>query len=407
MSAQVKQPLSKQTIATVQSTVPVLKEHGEAITSHFYKRLLEDHPELKNVFNQTHQKVGEQPRALANTIYAAALHIDNLEAILPRVKQIAEKHRSLNIRPEHYPIVGEYLLQAIKDVLGEAATDDIIDAWAKAYGVIADVFIGVEADMYKQTAAQPGGWAGYRDFKVVRKVEESEEITSFYLKAIDDQALPAFKPGQYITVKAEIEGEPYDHLRQYSLSDAPGKGYFRISVKREEGREDLPGGIVSTWLHQTVQEGKILPISAPAGDFYLDSDAERPVVLLSGGVGLTPLVSMWKMMQQQAPHWEAYFIHAARNGRVHGLSKEMESDLGNFQTHFIYEQPTAQDVKEQHYDKEGLIDLEWLKSKVPKEASFYFCGPKGFMKAIVASLREWGVPEERIHYEFFGAQGEL
>ena len=407
MSQQVKQPLDQQTIAVIKSTVPVLEEHGEAIMSHFYKRLFEDHPELKNIFNQTHQKAGEQPRALANAVYAAALHIDNLEAILPRVKQIAEKHRSLNVKPEHYPVVGEYLLASIKDVLGDAATDDIIEAWADAYGVIADAFIGVEQEMYKETAEQVGGWVGYRDFKVMKKVEESEEITSFYLKPVDEGALPSFRPGQYLTVKAEIDGEEYDHLRQYSLSDRPGQEHFRISVKRESGGEQRPEGIVSNWLHQTVREGDQLPISAPAGDFELNMESDRPVVLLSGGVGLTPLLSMWKTMQQQQPGREGHFIHAARNGRVHALRSDMEVNEKHLGTHVFYENPTEEDVKERQFDHEGRVNLEWLKQHVPREADFYFCGPEGFMKAVIASLREWDIPEERIRYEFFGTQGSL
>lgn len=126
--------LDEQTREIIKATVPVLKEHGEKITKRFYQMMFENHPELKNIFNQTNQREGKQPRALANTVYAVALHIDNLEAILPNVVSIVHKHKSLNIKPEHYPIVGEHLLLAIKDVLGDAATDDIIDAWAKAYG---------------------------------------------------------------------------------------------------------------------------------------------------------------------------------------------------------------------------------------------------------------------------------
>ena len=141
MATETANGLNQETMDIIKATVPVLEEHGTAITSRFYQLMFKDHPELKNIFNQTNQRKGDQPKALANTVYAAAVHIDNLEAILPVVKQIAQKHRALNIKPEHYPIVGKYLLMGIKDVLGDAATDDIIDAWAKAYGVIADVFI--------------------------------------------------------------------------------------------------------------------------------------------------------------------------------------------------------------------------------------------------------------------------
>ncbi|RKJ28237.1 nitric oxide dioxygenase, partial [Butyricicoccus sp. 1XD8-22] len=123
----------------------------------------------------------------------------NLEPIVPVVMQIAHKHRGLGILPEHYPIVGENLLRAIKEVLGDAATDEIIDAWANAYGVIAEIFISVEEDLYK-AAEDNGGWRLFKPFKVAQKVQENEEVTSFYLVPEDGSTLPAFQPGQYITV---------------------------------------------------------------------------------------------------------------------------------------------------------------------------------------------------------------
>src|SRR5699024_300686 len=223
--------LNSETREIIKATVPVLKKHGEKITTRFYQLMFENHPELKNIFNQTNQRKGDQPKALANTVYAAAANIDNLEAILPNVKSIAYKHTSLNIKPEHYPIVGKHLLLAIKDVLGDAATDEIISAWEKAYGVIADVFISVEDKMYEETRNTTGGWLDFRDFKVVKKVKESDVITSFYLEPADGNPFPLYQAGQYITVKAEIEGAGHNHLRQYSLSCAPGEGMYRISVK--------------------------------------------------------------------------------------------------------------------------------------------------------------------------------
>ena len=156
--------LSQQTIDIVKSTVPVLEEYGTTITKTFYKNMFAAHPELLNIFNQANQEKGRQQTALSNTVIAAAKYIDNLGVIVPVVKQIAQKHRSLAVKPEHYPIVGEHLLGAIKEVLGDAATDDIINAWGEAYGVIADAFIGIERDMYTVAAEQDGGWMDYKDF---------------------------------------------------------------------------------------------------------------------------------------------------------------------------------------------------------------------------------------------------
>ena len=150
--------LSQETIDIIKSTVPVLEEHGKTITTVFYKNMFEAHPELLNVFNHVNQSQGRQQTALANTVYAAAANIDNLGAILPVVNQIAHKHKSLGITPEQYPIVGKYLLGAIKEVLGDAATPEIIEAWSQTYGVIAGVFIDAEKVMYDEAEELEGGW---------------------------------------------------------------------------------------------------------------------------------------------------------------------------------------------------------------------------------------------------------
>ncbi|WP_066308421.1 NO-inducible flavohemoprotein [Bacillus sp. FJAT-29814] len=401
--------LNQKTIEIIKSTVPVLEQYGEQITTRFYQLMFGNHPELLNIFNHANQKQGRQQKALAGTVYAAAMYIDNLEAILPVVKQIAHKHRSLGIKPEHYPIVGKHLLLAIKDVLGEAATNEIIDAWAQAYGVIADAFIGVEAEMYHEAATKQGGWDGFRVFYVDRKVQESDVITSFYLKPTDNKAIADFKPGQYISIKLEIEGEKFTHIRQYSLSDAPGKGYYRISVKREAGTAN-PDGVVSNYLHEGVNEGDLLQISAPAGDFVLNTEKSSPVVLLSGGVGLTPMMSMLKTVVEIQPERKVTFVHAAQNSNVHALREEVEelAQLENVTSYVFYDAPTDDDRKHNRFDVEGYITREWLKEKVSiEDADFYFCGPVPFMKAINSSLQELGINEERIHFEFFGPKASL
>jgi nitric oxide dioxygenase len=397
--------LNSNTIQIIKSTVPVLEKHGEAITTRFYQLMFGNHPELLNIFNHANQKQGRQQRALAGTVYAAAQYIDNLEAILPVVKQIAHKHRSLGIKAEHYPIVGKHLLMAIKDVLGAAATEEIINAWAEAYGVIADAFISVEAEMYDEASSQKGGWDGFRSFYVDRKVKESDVITSFYLKPADNKEIADFQPGQYISIKLEIDGEEYTHIRQYSLSDSPGKDYFRISVKREAGTPN-PDGVVSNYLHDTVTEGEILLVSAPAGDFVLDTQKDTPIVLLSGGVGLTPMLSMLKTVVEVQPERNVTFIHAAANGDVHALRAEVESL--NVNTFFFYDSPTEEDRINNRFNVEGYVTQEWLERNLPTlEADFYFCGPLPFMKTINRSLKDLGVEEERIHFEFFGPKDSL
>lgn len=186
--------LTPSTMATVKVTAPVLAEHGYTIIRRFYERLFQAHPELKNLFNMRHQERGEQQRALAAAVFAYATHVDNLPALSTPVERITHKHASLNVQPEHYPIVGEHLLGAIKDVLGDAATPAILSAWVEAYGELADIMIKAEAALYAEAAARPGGWRGWRNFVVRQKREESEVITSFFLEPEDGRPISDFKP---------------------------------------------------------------------------------------------------------------------------------------------------------------------------------------------------------------------
>ncbi|GIP25314.1 flavohemoprotein [Paenibacillus sp. J23TS9] len=398
--------LSKETIDIIKSTVPVLEIHGKTITTTFYQMLFDNHPELLNIFNHANQREGKQPQALANAVYAAAAHIDHLEDILPVVKQIGQKHRALNILPEHYPIVGENLLGAIKKVLGDAATPEILDAWAQAYGMIADAFISVEAEMYQEAENAPGGWRGFRPFVVERKMKESDVITSFYLKPQDGGAISSYLPGQYITVRVQPDNESYTHIRHYSLSAAPGEDYYRISVKREDAAPGKPAGLVSTYLHNSVNEGDVLEISAPAGSFTLDQEQNIPLVLISGGVGLTPMISMLETVLKEQPEREVTFIHAAINEGFHAMREHIEQlDAAHhsMKSYVCYEKPLDQTL----CHKIGYIDLPWLQEVTSKESDFYFCGPVPFMRAVNQALQAWGVPAERIHYEFFGPAGSL
>ncbi|MEJ9281228.1 NO-inducible flavohemoprotein [Ureibacillus thermosphaericus] len=377
--------LSQKTIDIVKSTVPVLEKHGVDITKHFYKRMFTNHPELKNVFNQSNQREGRQPQALAASVYAAAANIDNLESILPVVHLIAHKHRALGILPEHYPIVGENLLAAIKEVLGDAATDEIIEAWADAYGVIADVFIQVEEELYQQAEAN-GGWRLFKPFKVVRKEQENELVASFYLEPEDGKALPPYQPGQYITVKVKAPGEEYTALRHYTVSQAPNGNVYRISVKREA--ENNPKGVVSNYLHDYVEEGSTIQISAPAGLFTLQQN-DNPVLFIGGGIGVTPLYAMLDSMEFGR---NVTFIQSVRNEKLAVFQDQIQKKINELKGSYF--------VK--YSDTEGYITKEDLSKYIQENTEVYICGPEAFMETVISYVRELGVSEDRIHFEFFG-----
>ncbi|QNI37731.1 NO-inducible flavohemoprotein [Edaphobacter albus] len=383
----------------VKATIPALQQHGEAITRAFYGTLFEEHPALLNVFNPANQQNGGQARSLAASILAYAAHIDHLDQLGGMVNRITHKHASLEVQPEHYPIVGDHLLRAIRSVLGEAATPEILDAWGAAYQQLATIMIGVEQDLYQKGREQTGGWTGYQPLLVTRKVVESETITSFYLASPEGRPLPRFQPGQYLAVKAHVADAPFQQIRQYSLSGTNDGKTYRISVKRELAPGHIAAannGLISNHLHDDVHEGDTILAHVPQGDFTLRQN-DRPVVLLSGGVGVTPAICMLHHLASQSSR-PVLFIHAAQQGSHHAFRDEMRS-LTSANPHLrslvFYEKPSASDRAGEDYDHVGRVSVETLRQHLPQQtADFYYCGPVGFMGAVESMLDSLNVPLE-------------
>jgi nitric oxide dioxygenase len=384
----------------VKSTVPLLESGGEALITHFYQMLLRDYPQVLPLFNKAHQASGDQPRALANGVLMYARHIDQLEQLGDLVSTIVSKHVALQILPEHYPMVGDSLLRAIREVLGaEIATDEVIAAWGAAYGQLADILIGLEKNVYDAKAATTGGWRGARKFVVARTEQESDEITSFYFEPQDGQPLMTFEPGQYIGLRVTVDGE--EMQRQYSLSTALNNGsQYRISVKRE------PGGKVSNYLHDEIHAGSVIELFPPSGDFTLTTH-QKPLLLISGGVGITPMLAM---LEAALPSGRPIvFIHSARHAGVHAFRKHVDAlaqKHPHLQRFFCYGEVRAEDPQPH---ATGLLDRAQLQQWMPAspDVDAYFVGPKSFMKAIKRHLHDIGVPAAQSRYEFFGPASAL
>ncbi|WP_419168340.1 NO-inducible flavohemoprotein [Halobacteriovorax sp.] len=383
--------LSTQTIEIVKSTAPVLEENGVLLTRHFYQKMFENNPEVLPYFNRAHQNRGSQQEALAGAICAYAKNIDNLEALGDAVSLITNKHAALKVEPEHYPIVGVSLLASIKDVLGDAATDEIINAWKEAYFFLADILIDSEKAIYKEQA-----YEGFKEFKIEKKVKESEVITSFYLKPSDDSKLPEFKAGQYITVRVPYDG--ITTMRNYSLSDYPTKDLLRISVKKEEGN---PDGYVSNYLHSKLSVGDVLEVAAPVGNFTYKKSSKGSV-FIAGGVGVTPLLSMTKAALENGEK-RIEFIHANKNRSVQAFKTELTNlseKHENFVPRFFYES-SSEKLAENEF--EGFITKDFLqKCNFDLASNFYICGPKAFMATMKKHLIALGVNSTNIYIEFFG-----
>ncbi len=398
------QPLSEQTITLVKATVPALEAHGLAIVSEMYSRMFQN-PEIRDLFNQSHHgDTGSQPRALTGAILAYANNIDNLGALAPAVERIAQKHVGLQILPEHYPYVAEALLGAIKAVLGEAATDEILAAWGEAYWFLANILIAREARIYGEQKETTGGWNGWRDFRIDSVIEESRVIKSFILRPADGGPVMAHKPGQYLTFWLEIPGHA-PIKRNYSISCAPNGEHYRISVKRE------PLGLASGWLHDEAAAGDILKVAAPAGEFFLDGHPERPVVLLSGGVGLTPMVAMLETLVAQGADVPVHYIHGTHDRETHAMREHVRVQAARGKALTVtdfHQTPLDGEVEGRDYDIAGIITDDWLVANTPvAEADYFICGPRPFLRHAVSALSLAGVPVGRIHYEFFGPADEL
>ena len=398
--------LPQRTIDIVKATAPILEEHGETLTQHFYKRMFAQNPEVAPLFNPAHQRAGSQQKALAAAICAYAANIENLEVLGGAVELIAQKHASLRILPEHYPIVGENLLASIREVLGAGATEEVITAWTEAYGFLAEILIGREGQIYLMHGKTQNGWIGFKPFRVVRTEPESEIIASFYLQPADGAGVPMFKPGQYITVRIP-DARGQTTMRNYSLSNAPGENHFRISVKKE------PEGFASNFLHERAKEGTEIEVGPPCGEFFIDLTErhERPLMLISAGVGITPLLSMLLSVLKVQPNREVFFVHGALNGRVHAFRdfvRQLAVRHPNLKVHYRYNEANDEDRVARRHDSEGFIDAELLEGMLPeRDADYYFCGPKPFMIGIYHNLLKWGIPASQVHFEFFGPRDVL
>lgn len=401
--------LSDRTIDIVKATVPALEKSGTAVTDRMYQLLFRT-PEIRDLFNQSHHgETGSQSKALTAALIAYGRNIDNLGVLASRVERITQKHVGLNILPQHYPFVAEALLGAVKDVLGEAATAEVLDAWGEAYWFLADLLMAREAALYARLAAGPGGWNGWRDFVVESTTPESEIIRSFVLVPTDGRGVIRHRPGQYLTFALEV---PDAGLlkRNYSISSAPNGRSYRISVKRE-ARPGVPPGLASNWLHDHAGPGTVLKVAPPTGEFFLDEKGDSPVVLLSGGVGLTPLMSMLETIVHSGSGRPTWYIHGAENGRVHamgGHARQLASQAPNITVRTFYHIPDARDTPGRDYDERGLITADWLARHTPtQDTVYYICGPRPFLRAMIGGLARTGVPLDHLRYEFFGPADEL
>lgn len=252
-------------------------------------------------------------------------------------------------------------------------------------------------------------WQGFRKFEVAKKVDEGGGIQSFYFSPHDDRPLPAFKPGQFLTFKLYIPGEKKPTTRCYSLSSSVHEGHYRCSIKRVRpppSAPDAPPGKASSHLHIAIQEHDIVDVKAPAGNFFLDVTKTTPIVLIGGGIGITPVLCMLEAVVAHGVQRDVWLFYGIRNSSEHIMKDHLASlarDHRRLRLQVCYSEPLEDDRKDEDYQHHEYVSVDLFQKVLPSSNyEFYICGPPPMMESLVKGLKEWGVPDEAVHYEAFG-----
>jgi nitric oxide dioxygenase len=433
--------LSVESAAVVRATLPVVGAALDTITARFYETMFADRPELLDgLFNRGNQRSGEQRRALAGSIAAFAGMLLERPDERPDelLNRIAHKHAAVGITDDQYVIVHKYLFAAIAEVLGEAVTPEVAAAWDEVYWLMAGALIAAEARLYAEAGARQG--ETWRQWRVVERREETADVVSFTLRPVDGGPVPPARPGQYVSVRVEMP-DGVRQLRQYTLSGFGEDGLRRITVKRVRGGEQ-PEGEVSTLLHATVSEGDELTLSAPFGDVTFDdgtphttahvtggtaqeaaagsaeglaagstrgdagegADEDAPLVLVSAGIGCTPITAMLQHLADAGSARRVLLLHADVSEPAHALRADMaalaDALPGGSRVFWYEEAPEGVTGGTEGAVRTGLMDLAGL--EIPSGAVAYLCGPLPFMRHARGQLIQAGVAPRDIHYEVFG-----
>ena len=387
MTAPVRTELQPQHAEIITDTLPLVGAHIDEIATEFYRGLFEAHPELlRNLFNRGNQGQGAQQRALAASIATFAAHLVNPELPHPAdlLSRIGHKHASLGITADQYSVVHEHLFAAIVQVLGaDTVTADVAAAWDEVFWIMADTLIALERDLYAAAGVDAGDV--YRRARVTGRIDDPSGAV---LVTVANERRFETGPGQYVSVGVTLP-DGARQLRQYSLVNADGD-QLTFAVK--------PVGEVSEWIRANLCVGDLLDVTVPFGDLPVPP-SETPVVLISAGIGITPMIGLLEYLAGQASGAEVRVLHADRSDTSHPLrerQRELVRSLPNASLEVWYEDGVISGEPGAH---PGRLSLDGV--DIADNAHVYLCGAEGFVRAVRAQLVDRGLAAERVHCELF------
>ena len=395
--------LSDTSFPVIKATLPVVGEHIQEIASRFYSHMFKDHPELLDgLFNRGNQADGRQQQALAGSIAAFAGFLVNDPTHLPDhlLSRVAHKHASLGLHPDQYQIVHDNLMWAIVDVLGGAVTAEVAAAWDEVYWLMANMLINKERGLYSALRLSPE--TIWRTWRVVQKIQETQDVVTVVVERTDERDVKPSLPGQYVTVKMQMP-DGVHQPRQYSLTKSDDGLHRQFAVKRVS-TPGAPAGEMSNLIHDSLRVGDEVVLSAPFGDVVLDY-SDRPVVLASAGIGITPMAGMLSHLAEAGAQRKVLFLHANDSAESFALRQQVTEDLekladGSMVTWLLTTPDPAEAADGSRDVIPGFMDVRDL--DLPEDAEYYLCGPVVFMQTVRTALIARGVPPRDIQYEVFG-----
>jgi len=360
----------------LKQTANVLKENGKQIMTKFYAALFKDHPEYHNYFNATNQTTGKQPEAFAETIYYFVQYLDNLDAMKPQMSRLSSKHRAVGVKPELYPTVGKYLVEAIKQELKDKATPEVVAAWQALYSLMSSVFIKREKELYAELGSEAD--QGFVSFTVTKKDNIAAGPTYLLqLERKDGGNLWKYTAGQYVTLRVQKDGVNYNG--HYTLLEPyNGKNY---SIAFKQGKETDQNTVTNNEIASNVQVGGQVLVSAPAGSFGVVEGASNNL-FIGGGIGITSLMPMINELLQQKKGSQVSVIQCVRTPENVVFGDQLNG------------LPQGQYVT---LTEKEPISKATLDGKVKSDTHVYISGSEVFIGLVKNALSGFNLPKSQVH----------